>query len=301
MPLFRLSGDSLTRIKPRYFAKERELQRLFEGNLEELMGIRFVASEFSTGEKHGGRIDTLGLDENDCPVIIEYKLSSSSNIINQGVFYLNWLLDHKGDFEKAVREKLGTEVEVAWNYTRVVLIAQSFNKFDHDMLDTISIPGTAIELKSYRLYGDSNLYLEDVYSSSLPKVSKATKAISSNGEKVVEETTAYSVEDHLDGKSEESKQLFNEVQEYILGLDENMVERSTKKYVGYASNRTFCEIYVRKSHLRLYFQVPYSEFDEVTREMLNDQNWGGCALSIKPDDDLEPVFAAIKQSYDYFQ
>jgi RecB family endonuclease NucS len=43
----------------------------FEKNLEALLGVRFLDSEFTTS--NGGRIDTLGLDENGCPVILEYK------------------------------------------------------------------------------------------------------------------------------------------------------------------------------------------------------------------------------------
>ena len=56
----------------------------FEKNLEALLGVRFLASEFTTS--NGGRIDTLGLDENGCPVILEYKRASNENVINQGLF-----------------------------------------------------------------------------------------------------------------------------------------------------------------------------------------------------------------------
>jgi hypothetical protein len=34
---------------------------------------------------HGGRIDTLGLDDNNCPVIIEYKHALNENVISQGL------------------------------------------------------------------------------------------------------------------------------------------------------------------------------------------------------------------------
>jgi hypothetical protein len=48
---------------PKAYKLEREVQNLFEANLEALVGVRLVASEYSTGQ--GGRIDTLGIDEND--------------------------------------------------------------------------------------------------------------------------------------------------------------------------------------------------------------------------------------------
>ena len=32
-----------------------------------------------------------GIDENCSPVIIEYKRALNENVINQGLFYLDWL------------------------------------------------------------------------------------------------------------------------------------------------------------------------------------------------------------------
>jgi RecB family endonuclease NucS len=68
---------------------EKPLQTLIERNLEALLGVRFLSTEYSTGKTHSGRIDTLGLDENNCPVILEYKRSAGENVINQGLFYLD--------------------------------------------------------------------------------------------------------------------------------------------------------------------------------------------------------------------
>lgn len=65
---------------------ENPLQTLIESNLEPLLGIRFLATEYSTGKIHAGRVDTLGLDENNYPVILEYKRSTGENVINQGLF-----------------------------------------------------------------------------------------------------------------------------------------------------------------------------------------------------------------------
>jgi hypothetical protein len=56
-----------------------------------LLGVRFLATAFTTSN---GRIDTLGL-ENGCPVILEYKRAANENVINQGLFYLDWLMDHR--------------------------------------------------------------------------------------------------------------------------------------------------------------------------------------------------------------
>lgn len=107
--LFRLIKDQATELQGDASDLEKPLQTLIEKNLESLMGIRFLATEYSTGKTHAGRIDSLGLDENNCPVILEYKRSTGENVINQGLFYLDWLMDHRGDFERLVTKQLGHE------------------------------------------------------------------------------------------------------------------------------------------------------------------------------------------------
>ena len=52
---------------------------------------------------------TLGIDENGSPVPVEYKRSSDENVINQGLFYLDWLMDHRRDFEWLVLERYGQD------------------------------------------------------------------------------------------------------------------------------------------------------------------------------------------------
>src|SRR3982750_4797856 len=84
--LFRAGNGSVEELPGEAVQVEKSLQVLFEANLEALLGIRYLTTEHATGPVHGGRIDTLGLDEDDCPVIIEYKRAVNENVINQGLF-----------------------------------------------------------------------------------------------------------------------------------------------------------------------------------------------------------------------
>ena len=85
--LFRVKSDAPPiELAGKSAALEKSLQSLIEAHLDTFLGVRFLASEYSTGKVHGGRIDTLGIDENGCPVIIEYKRSTDENVINQGLF-----------------------------------------------------------------------------------------------------------------------------------------------------------------------------------------------------------------------
>jgi len=69
MPIFEISNNKLLPVEQKNFALEKELQTLIEGNLKEAFNCRFVASEFSTGAQHAGRIDSLALSEEDNPAL----------------------------------------------------------------------------------------------------------------------------------------------------------------------------------------------------------------------------------------
>ena len=159
--LFRLSGGTATELQGNASDLEKPLQTLIEANLQPLLNIRFIASEHSTGKTHGGRIDSLGLDENHCPVILEYKRSVGENVINQGLFYLDWLMDHKAEFKLLVLDKLGAAAADAidWSAPRVVCIAADFTKYDGHAVQQI---GKNIELIRYRRFGADLLLLESV-------------------------------------------------------------------------------------------------------------------------------------------
>jgi len=139
--LFRLNGETVDELEGKSVAIEKSLQLIIERHLETFLGVRFLASEFSTGKRHAGRIDTLGIDENHSPVIIEYKRSLKENVINQGLFYLDWLLDHKAEFELMVMRSFGQTVSDAidWSSPRLLCIAGGFTKYDEHAVDMAHI------------------------------------------------------------------------------------------------------------------------------------------------------------------
>src|SRR5580658_5698097 len=157
--LFRVSANSATQVHGTASNLEKSLQKLIEANLEVLLGIRLLATEYSTGKVHGGRIDTLGLDENDCPVIIEYKRSAHENVINQGLYYLDWLMDHQAEFNLLVQNEIKKSAADAidWDAPRVICIAADFSKFDVHAVQQIN---SNIELIRYRQFGSDLLLLE---------------------------------------------------------------------------------------------------------------------------------------------
>ncbi|MEV5847709.1 DUF5655 domain-containing protein [Streptomyces sp. NPDC051985] len=152
LKLFRVDSDGRdAEVRGSTAALERDLQRRIEASMKEMLGIRFLASEYPTGPWHQGRIDSLGLDENGIPALIEYKKGSDSGVLSQAVSYLSWLDSAHHEFEALVRKVLGAEAaeSIDWRRPRVVCIAAGFSH--HDRVAVQRLP-ERIDLVRYRVF-----------------------------------------------------------------------------------------------------------------------------------------------------
>jgi predicted transport protein len=206
-----------------------------------------------------GRIDTLGLDEDSSPVIIEYKESEKNNVINQGLFYLDWLIDHKGDFEILVQKILGKNVKANWDAPRLILIAQSYNEYDKYAVNRIS---ENIELKKYILYNNDILFIENVVLPNIKATTKKTKKTKLSYKK-------YFVEDHLKRKSDKVKKLFNELQEKILKIDEKIKEKILNHYIAYELDRNFTEVVIQANGLWVHVDMSKEEVSDTENKLVD--------------------------------
>src|SRR3989344_6417669 len=191
MALFKIKNSNVTKLSTIDLEKEKNIQTLFEQNLLTILNVNFLATEYSTS--FGGRIDTLGIDKSGSPVIIEYKRNQNDNVINQGLSYLRWLLDHKADFEILCRNKK-IDIQIDWTSPRVICVAESYNKFD---LDTVEILPIKIELLRYRIYEDDVLLIE---SETQKTIKISTSKIFDKGKKEKETIKLqkdYTIEMHL--------------------------------------------------------------------------------------------------------
>lgn len=222
MPLFSIANGSLAPIQQTNFDREKQLQALVESSLQPIFNCRLVASEFSTGSQHGGRIDTLGLSEDNNPVIVEYKKVESSELINQSLFYLSWIHDHRGDFHVAAQQALGNDVDIDWSDVRVICIAPNYRKYD---LHAVQVMGANLELWTYRLFRNDTIYFEEVFQKTLSTTpsSPTTKdpVMVAAGRKAAlsRQTGSYAYEEHTAGKPKNMVELAETVRDFVMGLD----------------------------------------------------------------------------------
>lgn len=278
MPIFEIKENKLLPIEQKNFALEKELQKLIENNLQTVFNCRFVASEFSTGTQHAGRIDSLALSEEDNPVIIEYKKIESSELINQSLFYLHWIQDHKGDFEIAVQKSLGNKINVDWSDVRVICIAPNYKKYD---LHAVQVMGANIELWKYRLFSNNNFYLEEVFhnTKSIPSITKENNknpVMVEAGKKaaLVRATATYTFEEHLNGKSKKIQELIHIIREYVTGLDLAIEEVPKKFYIAYKASQNIICVEAKNKNIKIFIKLRPSDIESPPNSFRDVSNIG---------------------------
>lgn len=255
--LFRLAGGKAVELPSSASHLEKPLQTLIEDNLDPLLGIRCLATEYSTGKTHAGRIDTLGIDENDCPVILEYKRSAGENVINQGLFYLDWLMDHQAEFKLLVLERYGKESADAidWSAPRLICIASDFTKYDGHAVQQMN---RNIELVRYRKFGPELLLLELVNA-----VSAKAKA---PGSKPAKTTGAAPTSKKGTGKDKTAAQwladlspsvasLFATLEGYAFSLGDDVQRKDLRLYVAFKRLKNFVTVVFQRDRLLLYLRL----------------------------------------------
>lgn len=298
LKLFHSQAGKMCELESSSAPLEKALQTQFEANLDTLLGVRFLASEYAT--THGGRMDTLGIDENGYPVIIEYKRDRSENVINQGLFYLDWLMDHRGNFELLVLNRYGKKSAEAieWSAPRLICIAADFTKYDEHAVRQM---GRNIELVRYRKFGDGLLLLELLTAVSAAS-STSTLIAAGHGSKPRKDKT---VSDYMQDMGPELVELFADAETYLLARGDDVTKKVTQFYLAYRRIKNFACVEVRPTlgQLKMFLKLDPDSVDledGFSRDVRNIGHFGtgDLELTIGSHEDLERAKPLILQSYE---
>lgn len=300
--LFHIADGAATQLTGTSVAVEKSLQQLIENHLEEFLGVRFLASEYSTGKTHGGRIDTLGMDENGYPVIIEYKRSLNENVINQGLFYLDWLMDHKAEFTLLVMDLLGKEQanDVEWSNPRLLCTAGDFTRYDEHAVQQIN---RNIELIRYRRYGNELLLFELVNASPVQPVEGSVGADGPVGPKP--KVTYKTITEILDQASSNLRDRYEALKAFLLALGDDVQINTLKYYFAFKRIKNFASVELRtaQDNLLVYVKIDSDSITlekGFTRDVRNIGHYGtgDLEITIRGDDDLERAKPLLIRSYE---
>ena len=279
LKLFRVSSSGVLPLSGGAVALEKSLQDIFEKNLEALLGVRFLASEFIT---EGGRMDSLGIDENGSPVIVEYKRSTNENVINQGLFYLNWLMGHRKDFEWLVLNRFGMDEvkKIDWSGPRLICIAGDFTRYDEHAVRQMN---RNIDLIRYKKFEGDLLVLEQLTTT----VTTSAAAPNASGESAKSKYTT--VTEHM---------------AYLTAQGDDVTVKTTDYYIAFRRMRNFVTVEFR---LQLGKLLVYAKVDpeSVTLEKGFSRNVKGVGhfgsgdleLTIASSADFEKAKSLLDRAY----
>ncbi|GAA3967441.1 DUF5655 domain-containing protein [Mucilaginibacter dorajii] len=312
MPVYSNTSGKLKKLNLLPLDKEKALQKLVEENLLEVLDMRFLVSEYPT--THGGRIDTLAIDSDGAPVIIEYKRSRNDNVINQALSYLKWLKAQKVEFfERLVMKKLGAEnlPKIDWNNPRIVCIAESYSKFDIDTLEVIPL---RLELYKFHYYENDLFVLDKVNGedeklgaaqnfASEKVIIKTKEQIIPAHSKAIDADTEIILKSNLENQLKKGQQfvqdLYRQLESKIFELDENIYRKNNPQNIGFRISKAFAEVHIRKDHILIYLRpVVYDDPDNKVFKVPDTHGWAlSRGVRIKNEEELHYIMPLIEMSY----
>lgn len=300
MNLYNLkSNDTISILKENPFKLEKEIQALFESNLDALMNLQLVKSEFSIKNK---RIDTLAYDkQSNAFIIIEYKRSKNISVVDQGFTYLSLMLENKADFIVEYNETLKQNLkrtDVDWSQTRVVFVSTGFTE---NQKTATNFKDIAIELWEVKRYENNLISVNQIKKSKSAESIKPITSSNTQLDNITKEIKVYSEEDHTLNKSDSAVELYETFRDSILNFKEDIEIIPRKKRIAFKGNRIICDILIQKSGIKLWVNLKSGELDDpknLMRDVSNIGHWGNgdYELVIKNTDDLEYIMSLIKQA-----
>ncbi len=261
----------------------------------------------TTFKTHRGRIDTLGIDENNCPVIIEYKRALNENVINQGLFYLDWLLDHKAEFKLKVMETIDAKLanEIEWSNPRLICIAGDFTKYDIHAIQQIN---RNIELVRYQKYEDDLLLLELVSETTVQDIGnyRDTK-IEDAEEKTnhIRKIPIKTITEYIEQSDKDVQDRFEAVKSFIEALGDDIQVKILKHYIAFKRMANFAcvEVHPQNKKILLYVKVDPDQInieEGFTRDVrtIGHYGTGELEITLRSVEDLEKAKYLIQKSYD---
>ncbi|MDR0801357.1 DUF5655 domain-containing protein [Fluviicola sp.] len=300
MYLFKNSKQNLSILKEISFKLEKEIQTLFESNLELITNLKLIKSEFII---KSNRIDTLAFDkESKAFVIIEYKRNQNYSVVDQGVSYLNLMLEYKADFIVEYNEtQKGSlkRTEVDWSQSKVIFVSPSFNDFQKKASDFKDL---AIELWEIKQFENDVIVINPVKKSkSAPSIKQVQQNDDSEISKVTKEIKVYTEDDHVQGKNETVKELYETFKNAILNIDSDIEIKPQKLYLSFKKKKNIVDIHLQNKGLKMWINLPKSKLDDpknLAKDVANTGHWGNgdYEIAVLDTKNLEYIMSLIKQA-----
>jgi len=298
MTIYAIKNNRLVEVHEAPFKLEREIQELFEANLSEVMGLRFVRREFTIKNK---RIDTLAYDEQaKAFIIIEYKRDKNISVVDQGFTYLGLMLENKADFVLEHQVQLGSALKLAdvdWSQTRVVFVSPSFTE---NQVQATNFKDIAIELWEVKRYANGVVAITSIKKS---KSATSIKPLTQQNialKAIADQIKVYTEDDHRALTSEAIYELYEKYRDAILNLADGIDIKPQKHYVAFKKDGNIACLEMQKKKMKIYIGAKVGKLDDpkgLAKDVSNIGHYGtgDYEVQVDSDKDLEYIMSLVKQ------
>ncbi|MBX7204329.1 MAG: hypothetical protein K1X81_02785 [Bacteroidia bacterium] len=299
MAIYSLHKNLLTEAKENPFKLEKDIQKLFEENLQTIFGLEFIKSEFVI---KNNRIDTLAYDvQNKAFVIIEYKRDKNFTVIDQGVSYLSLMLENRADFIMEYNEgkRIGLKRnDVDWSQSKVIFVSTGFTPVQ---LQATNFKEMAIELWEVRKYENGVISINQVKKSSS---SESIRPIATKGSKlneVASQIKVYTEQGHMDKASDLAVELYLRLKNSILNLSDGIEMVPRKEYIAFKKGKNIVDVCLLKKTVKLWINLKRGELDDpkkLAKNVYGTGHWGNGDYQIQIENDkyIEYIMSLVKQA-----
>ncbi|WP_288406543.1 DUF5655 domain-containing protein [uncultured Acinetobacter sp.] len=302
MQIYQSEGQKLVELIERPFRLEKEIQTFFENNLSDVTGLELIKSEFTI---KNSRIDTLAFDpESKAFVIIEYKRERNFSVIDQGVSYLNLMLEYKADFIVEYNERQTKNLrrqDVDWSQSRIIFVSTSFTDYQKQ---STNFKDLGIELWEIKRYEDGIISINPLQKTkSAPSIKQVKIVESEEIKNIAKEIKQYDEDYHLADKSDDIKELYEQFRDSILSLTTDFEVYPKKMYIAFRKGkRNYVYMSIGTKQIRIWLNMPFTLLDDpkhIARDVSNIGHWGNgdCEIVVSTTENLEYILSLIKQLF----
>lgn len=295
--------NKIKEIKENEFKLEKNLQKICEENLEELLNLKFIKSEFSI---ENYRFDTLAYDEESKSfIIIEYKRGSNFSVVDQGYAYLATMLNNKAEFILEFNENFDKTLkrnEIDWSQSRIIFISQTFTKYQKDTINFKDLPIELYEIKKFEegfisfteIKGNRNFV-------SIKSIANENETI----KKVISELKTYTIDDCIESSSQEIIEIYEEFSEKIENMIRGIQIEPKKHYIAFRKNKkNIVDFKLMRKSLKIWLNIKKEKLDDgkkLSKDVSNIGHLGNgdYEITINSNEEIEYILSLIKQVYIY--
>jgi predicted transport protein len=298
MQIYNIQNDKLIELEEKIFKLERDIQNIFENNLQTVMGLKLICSERTIKNR---RIDTLAFDEQaNAFVIIEYKRDRNSSVFDQGITYLQLMLQNKADFVlelSNLQKRFITKEDIDWTQSRVAFVSPSFSDIQIQATD---FKDFAVELWEVKRFDKDTLSINQIKKSRTAESIKPLAQQDKELKRITDEIVVYDENYHFDNSSEEMVELYEKFRNAILNLSDGIEIKPQKFYIAFKKDTNIVDIALLKKTLKIWINAKLGDLEDAKNLARNvsdvgHRGNGDYEITVDSDADLEYIMSLVKQ------